>query len=206
VRETQTGQGGAYVFGQLCPGNYTVVVDASSLPEGVVPSPCIVGGNAAIDSNCSPASTVVTPQLPNVPDVDFGYPPVPFVYCESSTNSTGQPAGIDYDGNPSISENDFTLTVTGLPPNQPGYFFYGTQQMEIPFGNGVRCIGGSVTRYRKIAIEITGNAEVQLDFTIPPLTNIVPGIPYYFQLWYRDPAGSGQAFNTSDAICVIFAP
>jgi hypothetical protein len=206
VGETQTGADGDYLFDELCPGTYTVTVDATTLPPSVVPSPCISGNDGTLDNDCSPSGVVLTDLVPVRMDVDFGYKPVPYVYCESEPNSTGDNAGITYDGNPSISENEFYVTVTGLPPNQPGWFFYGTEAIDVPFGNGVRCIGGQVNRYRKVAIEITGNTDVHLDFTFPPLDTIVPGVPYYFQLWYRDPMGGGAGYSTSDALSVIFAP
>jgi hypothetical protein len=206
VGETQTDADGGYRFDQVCPGTYTVEVDGTTVLEGVVPSPCGMGNDPAADSNCDPAQTTLTDLVTADMSLDFGYDPVPYVYCESLPNSTGAPAGIGAEGNPSISENDFYVTATGLPPNQPGWFFFGTQEQDTPFGNGVRCIGGTISRLRKIAIEITGEADVQLDFTFPPLDTIVPGVPYYFQLWYRDPMGGGANYSTSDALRVIFAP
>ena len=177
-------------FGTSCQSSnlYTIVL------EGVVPAEPTefllkMGGECE-------THTILGPGCP--------FPP-PLIYCDSTPNSTGEPAGIQYDGTPSISANDFTLTVTDLPSDQPGIFFFGTEQAEVPFGNGVRCIGGSVTRFVKIPI-VVNQAQVQLDFTQPPLTSIVPGTPYYFQFWYRDPLAGGAGFNTSDAICVTFAP
>jgi len=130
----------------------------------------------------------------------------PFNYCEGGVNSTGMTGSLDYSGSISISENDFHLTASGLPPNRPGFFFYGTKRIQVPFGNGFRCIGGNVVRYRKIGTEVTGDVAVHLDFTRPPLTNIVPGIAYYFQLYFRDRTAGGAGFNTTDAICAVFAP
>ena len=145
--------------------------------------------------NCE-VNTILGPACPMPP---------PLVYCDSTVNSTGNTAGIQYQGTPSISANDFQLRVTDLPPNQSGFFFFGTEQAQETFGNGVRCIGGTVTRLVKVPI-IVNEAVADFDFTVAPLTSIVPGTPYYFQFWYRDPMGGGAGYNTSEAICVTFAP
>ncbi len=130
----------------------------------------------------------------------------PFVYCDSGPNSSGETGRIDWGGSLSISDNNFFLTATGLPPGHPGYFFFGTTRVQVPFGNGFRCIGGDVTRYRKIDIAVTGGTSQQFDFTLPPLDQIVPGVQYYFQLYYRDAAAGAAGFNTTDALCVAFLP
>src|SRR5690606_38488487 len=116
-------------------------------------------------------------------------------YCPGTVNSTGEPAVIEYDGSFSLSENQFFLSGSGLPPNQPGFFFFGTEQLDQPFGNGTRCLGGNVGRLRKIGTTFMGTTVAQIDTTVPPLSSIVPGIPYYFQLSYRDPMGGGEQFT-----------
>ena len=109
-----------------------------------------------------------------------------------------------------MSVNNFDLIVAGLPPNKPGYMFYGLSQAQVPFGDGVRCIGPPFFRYQKIPmIDPSGTVVVPLDFDVPPLSNgpgqVVAGTPYYFQMWFRDPSGP-LGFNTTGAICVEFAP
>jgi hypothetical protein len=66
-------QNGYYQFGGLCAGNYTVVVDTSTLPAGSIPAACTVGSDRTIDNNCSPA--VVNLPTDNTSDqtIDFGY-------------------------------------------------------------------------------------------------------------------------------------
>lgn len=129
----------------------------------------------------------------------------PFTYCESTMNSSGNFGRVGWSGSLSISDNNFVVSATGLPPGKPGYFFFGTSRVQVPFGDGFRCLGGSVARFRKIGVNATGGASVQLDFTLPPLDQIEPGVPYYFQLYFRDGAG-GAGFNTTDALCVSFVP
>ena len=61
-------------------------------------------------------------------------------------------------------------------------------------------------RLQKIGNPVTGNTATQFDLTIPPLNSVVPGVPYHFQLYYRDPMGGGQGFNTTDALTIVFTP
>jgi hypothetical protein len=143
---------------------------------------------------CS-TGTILGPGCPSVIDT-----------CPGGTNSTGEPAEIEFAGTFSISENNFKLTGEGVPPGNPAIFFMGTESVHEPFGNGFRCIGGEVNRLKKIAIFPDGSVEMQFDMTQPPLSSVVPGIPYYFQLFYRDPDGGGAGYNTSNSIAILFTP
>jgi hypothetical protein len=145
-------------------------------------------------AGCSTA-TILGPGCPNLVD-----------YCPPNSNSTGVGAIIDYDGTYSIAENNFKLTGAGLPPGNFGYYFYGTIAIQQTFGDGYRCVGGQVTRLKKIAVMVDGTTEVQYDLATPPLNTVVPGVPYYFQLWYRDPQAGGEGFNTSNALAILFTP
>ncbi|MFT5155323.1 MAG: hypothetical protein ACI841_005334 [Planctomycetota bacterium] len=120
-------------------------------------------------------------------------------YCQSSPNSTGQPASITAEGSSSISDNQFTL-FAGPVPNQPGVFYYGNQQINVPFGNGVRCVGGQVNR---LSVTFPNGNVAQQDVDL--LTGIMPGFVNY-QYWYRDPQGGGSGFNLSNGLQAIFQP
>ncbi|MCH2106313.1 MAG: hypothetical protein MK291_06705, partial [Planctomycetes bacterium] len=95
------------------------------------------------------------------------------------------------------------------PSGQPGLFYYGPNQIEAPFGNGVRCVGGLVTRLNPpITISSPwGEAIHFLDATDPAnAANIQPGSSWNFQFWYRDPEDGGANFNLTDALRVPFGP
>ncbi len=126
--------------------------------------------------------------------------------CPPNPNSTGQSGTLTPAGSFSISENAFYLYGTGLPPSEPGFYFFGTQETDVPFGNGRRCVGGNVSRALKIPISIHGESATWMDLTRPPLDTLVAGIPYYFQLYYRDSQAGGEQFNTTDALCIVFTP
>ena len=129
-------------------------------------------------------------------------------YCETAANSVGPGAVIEYAGTPEVSENNLLLYAEGLPTNRAGLFYYGRNSIQVPFGNGWRCVGGQIVRYPVVTSDAFGNAFQPIDFTDPPQANgqITAGSTWSFQLWYRDPAGGGAAFNLTDGLRFIFCP
>jgi len=127
-------------------------------------------------------------------------------YCVAAPNSTGVGALIGSTGSLSIAANNFALTCAQLPPNTSHIYFFGPTQIQVPFGNGFRCVGGTATRLNPLLMATpSGTSTRAIDFTVPPvLGNITPGSTHYFQCWYRNPAGGGAAFNLSDGLSVTF--
>ena len=127
-------------------------------------------------------------------------------YCTSLANSTGAPAVISVVGSASVAANNLVLSAQPVP-NQPGIFYYGPQQVMIPFGNGFRCVGGTVGR---LSVEVgAGNIiDHALDNTMAPnaSTVITAGSTWNFQCWYRDPVAGGPGFNLSDGVEAQFVP
>ncbi len=64
---------GHYSFLGLCQGCYKVCIDATTLPPGLVASPCNVGGNDSIDNDCSCATVTLGTDHTQDTTVDFGY-------------------------------------------------------------------------------------------------------------------------------------
>jgi len=128
-------------------------------------------------------------------------------YCKSTANSTGTAAAIDWSGTTSLSDNSATLLVSDLPSNQPGLFFYGPNEVNIPFGDGNRCVGGGLTRLNPaVFADPAGDAQRDLDFTVIPLSSAGAGDTIRIQCWYRDPAAQLSGFNLSDALSVVLCP
>lgn len=130
-------------------------------------------------------------------------------YCMPSPNSAGLGALMGSTGSPAVTQNDFTLTTSGAVPQEFGIFYYGPDPVQIPFGNGVRCVAGGVFRLLPpVTIDSSGDASHTMDFTNPPHPNgeIHPGSTWYFQFWYRDPGAGGAGFNFSDGLSVTFCP
>ena len=131
-------------------------------------------------------------------------------YCTTSPNSAGSGAIISSTGSGSITDNNFGIAAAGLPPNQPGIFFYGNLQTSSPFGQGTLCVSGTggVIRIKpSLVASFLGTANRNLDFTLPPFDAgagmITAGSTWNFQYWYRDP---GFGFNLSNALSVTFCP
>lgn len=135
-------------------------------------------------------------------------------YCITAPNSNGAGAVIGQTGSTSIFANDFTLTATGASTDQPGLFFYGLNQIQLPFGDGFRCVGsggfGIYRLYPATPTDAAGDTERLLDFDALPASSgpgmIEAGDTWNFQFWYRDPAAGASGFNLSDALEVGFCP
>jgi hypothetical protein len=132
----------------------------------------------------------------------------PHTYCVASANSFGPDGAIICGGGSvKLSDNAFTLSVTGATPGDFGLYFYGTMPASIPFADGVLCVSGSVSRLPPpLVADPSGSASRALDFTQPPLNGIPPGATRYFQYWYRDPKAGGKGSNFSNGLKVTFHP
>jgi hypothetical protein len=122
---------------------------------------------------------------------------------------------IGFFGSTSVGASDLMLSVWNAPPQQFGLFFYGPQRIDLPFGDGVRCVGGgSVGLFRFNPPQLTdgfGDLDRPVDFTVPPAGSgpgaLLPGDAWHFQFWYRDPLGpGGSGFNFSDGLTLLFCP
>ena len=114
-------------------------------------------------------------------------------------------------GLPSIGLNTSVLEATDCPPSQFGLFYYGPWQTQTSFGDGFRCVAGSVLRLMPpILSSSSGVASRALDFNTPPMNSgagqINAGSTWNFQYWYRDPTPVGHGFNLSDGLEVTFCP
>jgi hypothetical protein len=134
----------------------------------------------------------------------------PASYCTGGINQTGFPAVIAGSGSTDLSLNSFTLTASQLPPNKMGFFLYGRDAVQLPFGNGFRCVGGSqLFRLSPQSSGPNGVITRLLDFNLPPMSGgpgeILPGTLWRFQCYYRD-TGYGAGFNLTDGLAVPFCP
>ncbi len=124
-------------------------------------------------------------------------------YCQSGPNSTGQAATMDASGSNSVAANDLVLRADSLPALQPGLFYFGDAQANLSFGNGTRCVGGTVVRF-PVQYTSGGAANLSVDLTsLPGGASIGVGDTRNFQYWYRDPANMGAcgaAWNLSNAL------
>lgn len=132
-----------------------------------------------------------------------GEEPIGTSYCTSGANG----AEIQAYGSDSVAANDLLLRATGAPVNQNGLFYYGDSQIQVPFGQGFRCVGGSQGVFRLQPVVNSGAGGVldyQVDLANPPEVSglVTPGSTWNYQAWFRD----GMDFDLSDAVSVTFTP
>ena len=139
--------------------------------------------------------------------------PDPTSYCTSSPNSVGPGATIGWYGSSSLSAADLELFAIGCPAHQFGLFYYGGAQISLPFGEGLRCVGSGglgTFRFTPFQTDLFGGAFMTVDYASPPAGSgpgmLLAGDEWFFQWWYRDPAGGASGFNLSDGLQVVFWP
>jgi hypothetical protein len=137
--------------------------------------------------------------------------------CENSISTGGSiltPAGTA-----SIASDTFVLTASGERPTSLSIFLQGDQEIsEVPFGDGLRCTGGSLKRlYTKNAsggtVSAPAGAELSVSARSAATGDAIPGFgTRLYQVYYRDPsssfcpAPSGSTFNVSNGLRVIWIP
>lgn len=134
----------------------------------------------------------------------------PTTYCTANPNSTGAPASISAVGSNSLAAANLTLRASNLPTNTVGLFFYGNNKANTAFGNGVRCVNGSVFRLPTGNSGASGVLQQALNFGTAPVGSgpgrLTAGSVWHFQAWYRNPAGGGSGFNLSNALTLHVCP
>lgn len=131
----------------------------------------------------------------------------------AALNSTGGAASILASGSLVVSDNDVTLTATGLPNNQFGFFLNSVTQGFIPMPGGSQgnlCLAGDIGRYNGALIFNSGTngvGSLALDLTSTPTptgpVTVFPGQTWNFTCWYRD-LNPGAASNFTDGISLSF--
>ncbi len=126
-------------------------------------------------------------------------------YCTANPNSTGAAADIAASGSPSSRVGSLHL-VSAPVPDTISLFFHGSSQSLIPFGDGFLCTTGDLVRGS--LVEPDGNlADYTYDNSDPQHSlGLFVGATRHFQHWFRDPAGAGSSFNTSNAISIAILP
>jgi hypothetical protein len=132
-------------------------------------------------------------------------------YCAVAPHSGGQVVLMGATGSASLQANDLILTASGGRAGAACLFVYGTAATQLPFGDGYRCVAGTVFRLPPIqSFTPSGTAQRTLDFGVPPFASgpgmLRAGESAYFQLWYRDSASTGAGFNLSNGLHVVVCP
>jgi hypothetical protein len=126
--------------------------------------------------------------------------------CPGGVNSGGVRATLQVTGTNSVAANDVLFVAGNIPGTTLMVLASGTALTSVPFGDGTRCVGGSLRRLRVL----TGGGPVIPIFlnnaTLPPSAVFAAGDLRYFQVYYRDTASAGAGFNLTNPAVILFIP
>ncbi len=107
-------------------------------------------------------------------------------------------------GSSSAASDDLVLAFDGLKSHQFGTLFASSETASAPFGDGMRCVAGALTRFPLRQADAAGTL-VYGPGEIVGLDGAVAGTTRYYQGWYRDPLGPClSGFNVSNAVSVTW--
>ena len=122
---------------------------------------------------------------------------------EGCANDTGSGAALSATGSASLGVDDLVLTCTNLTPG-PGLFFQGNNAVNSgngnPFGDGLRCAGGSVRRLEVRFANNANNFTTATTISVGASGAVSAGQTKRYQYWYRDAGTSpcNSLFNLSN--------
>ena len=135
---------------------------------------------------------------------------VPSSGCANGLFQSG--ARLSGTGSASLSADTLVLAASALAPSQSGLYFQADNDLSpgIPWGDGLRCAGGSLIRLGVRFSDAAGSSDTSgFAQSISAKTgNITPGETKYYQCWYRDPLFSSclTGFNLSNGLAVTWWP
>ena len=130
---------------------------------------------------------------------------------QGCVNSLGTGSVLAATGSTSLASDTLLLTGTNMP-NSSALYFQGTQTQSsgqgFPFGDGLRCIAGSVVRLATVS---NTNGSSQYPGASSPSVSVrglvaSPG-PRTYQVWYRNAANfcSSSTFNLTNGLVVSWS-
>lgn len=135
------------------------------------------------------------------------------------TNSSSSAARLTDSGEASLAADTLVLTSSGELPSALTIFLQGTVQVApLPFGDGLRCVGGSLKRlYVKNAVGGVASAPAAGNPSVSQQSAalgdpLAAGARRFLQAYYRDanlafcPAPLGSTYNVSSGLVLDWAP
>ena len=124
--------------------------------------------------------------------------------CASTVSASG--ANLATSGIGSLSNDTLVLHGT-LMPNSSCLYFQGVTQVGIVFGDGVRCVGGSITRLgTKSNAAGASQYPSGSDAPISVKGGVLAPATRTYQVWYRNaaPFCTPSTFNLSNGVLVMW--
>jgi len=123
--------------------------------------------------------------------------------CLNSNNTQGY---LRASGDPSLWDDSIVLSAHGLVPNLPCLFFSGTNALNggagVPFGDGLRCVGGAAFRLETTSSDNNGFAATTREISTSGQSSgggINPSDEVHYQCWYREGAAGGPCGNSHNS-------
>ena len=170
--------------------------------------PGAAGGTSAIDiSIAGPAEPGTAYCFCDQGNDPCGNPGAAGNGCANGADVNG--ANLTGSGSAIVGADTLVLSASGLSLNQPGLYFQGNNAVSggagIVFGDGIRCAGQNVVRLGVAVADGSGTSSTAgFPQAISVKGLVTAGDLRYYQLWYRDPAGSpcGALFNLTNGYSI----
>ncbi len=127
-----------------------------------------------------------------------------------SDGATTTGALLSVGGTNVVANDDLTFAFSGLKPGAFSLLYTGQTRSNTPFGDGAKCIGGTVFRFAVKQANASGIASYAPGEIVGYATThfgasgqIQPGATWHYQGWYRDtggPCGSGVNFTNAASV------
>lgn len=135
--------------------------------------------------------------------------------CENYSLSGG--ARLQAAGTPSVAAPTLTITVTGCPQSVTAVLFQGTAVdgagFGTPFGDGLRCVAGSIARIGRKVVSLEGAAAFGYGIAGDPPISVEGFVPAgggrrYYQVVYRIQGSFcfASPVNSSNSLAVDWFP
>jgi hypothetical protein len=128
--------------------------------------------------------------------------------CANSAFSDGAYLGTQ--GFAATTNDNLQLTALEMPPNSTCLFFQGTTQTGVPFGDGLRCVGGSVTRLGIVHLNSGGGVMCPNPGIHLGTLGAIPagGATRDHQVWYRNAASfcTPSTYNLTNGVEAVWTP
>lgn len=131
-------------------------------------------------------------------------------------NSTGKRAFLGPIGSTSASVDDLILVTNQMPAAMPVVLIMGPEGVQLPFGDGLLCVGAGTLGYSHYTPKTTtavGTANWGPKLVLfgkqnfPSDSWIHPGETWHFQAWYRDIGGPcGTGINLTNGLALTYVP